>query len=199
VPGAIVCLLSALQVHGIGSRVPAAVWLGVPNKARAPRHEEREYPILLDGLPAPRIRVYRREVSVAEKFQAMVNLGLRNSRMKDFHDIWALTSTFAFEGPVLRAALVACFERRGTAWSQTPPDVLRAAFYENPLPRGVWSDYLGSGTFAQPPPTAFETIGERVRAFLGPVRESILLDAKFDQDWPQGGPWSPPAGTTAKV
>jgi len=35
-PGAIVCLLSALQVHGIGSRVPAAVWLAVPNKARAP-------------------------------------------------------------------------------------------------------------------------------------------------------------------
>ena len=37
VPHAVVCLLSALQVHGIGSRVPAAVWLAVPNKARAPR------------------------------------------------------------------------------------------------------------------------------------------------------------------
>jgi predicted transcriptional regulator of viral defense system len=37
VPEAIVCLLSALQVHGIGTRLPAEVWLAVPNKARAPR------------------------------------------------------------------------------------------------------------------------------------------------------------------
>jgi predicted transcriptional regulator of viral defense system len=37
VPSGVVCLLSALRVHGIGSRVPAEVWLAIPHKARAPR------------------------------------------------------------------------------------------------------------------------------------------------------------------
>jgi predicted transcriptional regulator of viral defense system len=37
VPAAVVCLLSALRVHGVGSRLPAEVWLAIPHKARAPR------------------------------------------------------------------------------------------------------------------------------------------------------------------
>jgi predicted transcriptional regulator of viral defense system len=37
VPNSIVCLLSALRVHGIGSQAPAQVWLGIPHKARPPR------------------------------------------------------------------------------------------------------------------------------------------------------------------
>jgi predicted nucleotidyltransferase component of viral defense system len=82
--------------------------------AVTPDPEEVEYPTMLPDLPVPRLRVYRQEVTIAEKFEAMVVLGRRNSRMKDFHDIWALSSTFAFEGSVLRQAIVACFERRRT-------------------------------------------------------------------------------------
>lgn len=37
VPNSIVCLLSALRVHGIGTQAPAEVWLAIPHKARAPR------------------------------------------------------------------------------------------------------------------------------------------------------------------
>lgn len=37
VPRSIVCLLSALKVHGIGSQLPSEVWLAIPHKARAPR------------------------------------------------------------------------------------------------------------------------------------------------------------------
>ena len=37
VPKSVVCLLSALQFHEIGTRLPAEVWLAVPNKARPPR------------------------------------------------------------------------------------------------------------------------------------------------------------------
>jgi predicted transcriptional regulator of viral defense system len=47
VPNSIVCLLSALRVHGIGSQVPARVWLGIPHKARPPR------------LHAPQLRIVR--------------------------------------------------------------------------------------------------------------------------------------------
>jgi len=47
VPNSIVCLLSALRVHGIGSQAPAEVWLGIPHKARPPR------------LPGLKVRIVR--------------------------------------------------------------------------------------------------------------------------------------------
>ena len=40
VPHSVVCLLSALRVHGIGTQAPAEVWLAIPHKARAPRLRE---------------------------------------------------------------------------------------------------------------------------------------------------------------
>jgi predicted transcriptional regulator of viral defense system len=40
VPNSIVCLLSALRIHGIGTQAPAEVWLAIPHKARQPRLRE---------------------------------------------------------------------------------------------------------------------------------------------------------------
>lgn len=82
-------------------------------------------------LPAPQLRTYPRIVSIAEKFNAMVRLGRRNSRMKDFHDVWALSSEFPFEGPALREAVAACFERRADPWTPEIPDALTSAFYSD--------------------------------------------------------------------
>ena len=36
VPNAIVCLLSALQVHEIGTQLPRHVWIAIPHKAKPP-------------------------------------------------------------------------------------------------------------------------------------------------------------------
>lgn len=154
-----------------------------------PAPQEEHYPTLLDGLPAPRLRAYPRAVSVAEKFEAMVNLGRRNSRMKDFHDIWALSSEFSFEGPALRTAVSACFERRGRIWTPEAPDALRPAFYSDDNLRRQWAAYLRAGAFRTPPPENFEPVGERVAALLGPVRESILAGDPFEMHWDAGGPW----------
>ena len=60
------------------------------------------YPTLLDS-PAPRLRCYPRETVVAEKYQAMVHLGLGNSRMKDYYDVWVLANHFDFDGSILGA------------------------------------------------------------------------------------------------
>ena len=71
------------------------------------------YPVLLD-FPAPVLPAYSRESVVAEKFQAMVMLGIANSRMKDFFDLWVLARQFEFQGPLLCQAIRATFERRHT-------------------------------------------------------------------------------------
>lgn len=157
--------------------------------AIVPSPEDVEYPGMLRDLPAPRLKVYPRVVAIAEKFNAMVELGLRNSRMKDFHDVWTLSSAFAFDGSALRDAVFACFERRRTAWTAETPDPLGAPFYSNRDLQTRWSAYLRSGAFRQAPPQDFTLIGARIRGFLGPIRESIAGQRPFGENWPPGGPW----------
>lgn len=154
-----------------------------------PGPEEAEYPTLLEGLPVPRVRAYPQVVAIAEKFEAMVSLGRRNSRMKDFHDIWVLSSEFAFDGPDLREAVFACFQQRRTEWTPEGSDVLGSAFYVDPDLQARWSAYVRAAAFAVPPPARFETIGDRVREYLGPVRDSILAGHPFQMHWGRGGPW----------
>jgi len=79
-----------------------------------PKPEKAELPTMLDS-PAPRLLCYSRESSIAEKFETMVKLGVLNSRMKDFYDIWLLSRQFDFDGAKLAEAIRLTFERRGTA------------------------------------------------------------------------------------
>jgi hypothetical protein len=84
------------------------------------------YPTLLD-FPAPRLQGYSRETVVAEKFEAMVKLGLVNSRMKDFYDIWLLARQLDLDGPTLASAITRTFANRKTAVAPLP-FALTAAF-----------------------------------------------------------------------
>jgi hypothetical protein len=155
----------------------------------AGKFESIDYPTILDDLPKPRLRAYPREASVAEKFEAMVKLDTRNSRMKDFHDIWALSGALAFDGASLRSAIAACFDRRATPWTAELPRALTPAFYAEPELRNRWAAYLEGAGVITPPPAQFEVIGERVIQFLDPVRGSIVSEEPFDVTWPPGGPW----------
>ena len=189
-----------------GKRARFRAWLGNARitvqldlgfgDALAAQPEEIEYPTMLKTLPPPRLRAYPRETTVAEKFEAMVKLDTRNSRMKDFHDVWALAGTFAFDGPSLQKAIAACFERRATPWTSEAPRALTAAFYQIPDIQTRWRRYLTAGAVLAPPPAQFEVIGERIIQFLGHVRNSIVEEAPFDLAWPPGGPWMLPSERT---
>lgn len=158
---------------------------------------EIEYPVMLDTLPAPKLRAYPREAAVAEKFEAMVKLDTRNSRMKDFHDVWALAEAFAFDGAALGKAIAACFERRATPWTAETPRALTPAFYGLPEIQQRWRGYLAAGAVLIPPPAQFETIGEVIIRFLGPVRDGIVSEVTLSDSWTPGGPWRAayPTGT----
>ena len=151
--------------------------------------EEIEYPTMLDTLPAPKLRAYPREATVAEKFEAMVKLGTQNSRMKDFHDVWALAGAFHFDGPTLQRTIAACFEGRGTHWPHEVPHALSPAFYQDRTLATRWRNYLAAGAVHVPPPAQFESIGEQVIRFLGPVRLSIAEGAAFEFAWNPGSSW----------
>ncbi len=113
--------------------------------AVVPEPADITYPTLLNDLPAPELLAYPREAAVAEKFEAMVKLDVRNSRMKDFHDLWALASSFRFEGPVLQAAVAACFQRRGTPWAEEIPTPLTPGFYQTAGVGGTMGGLSGPG------------------------------------------------------
>ncbi|MGV8041216.1 MAG: nucleotidyl transferase AbiEii/AbiGii toxin family protein [Thermoanaerobaculaceae bacterium] len=151
--------------------------------------EEITYPTILSTLPAPRLRAYPREQTVAEKLEAMVKLDTQNSRMKDFHDVWALAGAFGFDGAALQRAVAACFERRHTPWTAQTPRALTPAFYQMPELATRWRHYLAAGSVLIPPPTQFEDIGERIIAFLSPVRTSIVTGRLLTSQWAPRGPW----------
>jgi predicted nucleotidyltransferase component of viral defense system len=132
--------------------------------------EELELPILLDP-PAPRLRVYRRETVIAEKFQAMVMLGRANSRMKDFYDIWMLARSKDFAGDSLPRAIRATFERRRTAIPAERPDALTRAFAEDPVKEQQWSSFV-QDVAVQPGP--LEQVVDDLAAFLMPQSAAAL-------------------------
>ncbi|WMP16247.1 nucleotidyl transferase AbiEii/AbiGii toxin family protein [Thiothrix lacustris] len=79
-----------------------------------PTAEWAYFPTLLK-FPEPELLCYSRESAIAEKFEAMVKLGVLNSRMKDFYDIWLLARLYNFKAQELGLAIEKTFKQRGTA------------------------------------------------------------------------------------
>ena len=170
------------------AQIPVQIDFGFGNAVTSVVDEEN-LPTVISGVPAPSLRTYPRVATIAEKFETMVQLGTRNSRMKDFYDVWALSETFRFDGVELQEAVDRCFKRRGTAWTPAAPDALTSAFYDSPDLQNRWQSYGLDGQLLSQPPSAFEAIGNRVQSFLGPIRENIMAKVRFEKQWPAGGPW----------
>jgi hypothetical protein len=152
-----------------------------------PTVQEIEYPGLLD-LPTPRLRAYPPETVVAEKFQAMVRFGAITSRMKDFYDLWAIATTFGFEGPVLAEAIRATFERRRTSLPTGTPDALSPEFAESPTNQSRWQGFLGRTEIAMAP-EPFPAVLAKIREFVLPPTQSVATGEPFERAWSPGGPW----------
>ncbi|HXW24424.1 MAG TPA: nucleotidyl transferase AbiEii/AbiGii toxin family protein [Xanthobacteraceae bacterium] len=146
-----------------GARVRAVVDVGFGD-ATEPGLEEANLPVLLDQ-PAPRLRAYRRETVIAEKFQAMVVFGRANSRMKDFYDIWVLARTYEFKGDDLARAIAATFARRRTAIPTERPDALTRAFADDPTKQREWAAFAQD--VAVKPGSLAEIVND-IAAFLMP-------------------------------
>ena len=88
-----------------------------------------DYPALLD-FPAPDLRAHPVETVVAEKFNAIVQLGIANSRLKDFYDLWFISRTFELQGTALSTAVARTFERRQTPMPTDVPTALTRLYAE---------------------------------------------------------------------
>lgn len=152
-----------------------------------PEPEWLDYPSLLD-LPRPRLRAYRPETAIAEKVHAMVVLGSKNSRMRDFFDVHALAMHEPFDGARLAGALRATFARRRTTLAADPPIALTAAFAEVEGKRAQWAGFVRRNRLASAPPDLASVIGG-IAGFVGPVLAAARDGQAFVASWPPGGPW----------
>ena len=149
-----------------GARVRVVIDIGYGD-ATEPGLNDIELPVLLDQ-PAPNLRAYPYETVIAEKFQAMVALGLANSRLKDFYDIWILAQTYAFKDDRLARAIAATFARRKTEIPTERPDGLTLAFASDPTKQQQWNGFVEE-VAVNPGPLV--DVVEALAAFLLPHAE----------------------------
>jgi len=145
-----------------------------------------EYPKLLD-FPPPILAACPRETVVAEKLEALTVLGLLNSRLKDYFDLWLLARLYAFDGALLVKAIQATFRHRRTAVEALPVG-LTPAFIADPSKPAQWRAFLRRSRFAEEP-AALDELVTAIRAFASPPLSSASGDTPFSSTWPPGGPW----------
>jgi len=146
-----------------------------------------DFPTLLD-FPAPQLHTYPKETVVAEKFEAITRLGMANSRMKDFYDIWVLASDFPFSGQIITSAIQNTFNRRKTPLPTGTPEAFQASFIQNPLKQTQWQAFVRKASFVKEEKDFGKTV-DLLKSFLLPPIEAILKDKSFKMKWSAGGPW----------
>jgi Nucleotidyl transferase AbiEii toxin, Type IV TA system len=170
-----------LQAELAGARIPMQVDIGFGD-AVYPEPEFASFPVLLP-IEAPLIRAYPREAAIAEKFHAMVVLDIRNSRMKDFYDIWFMANTWEFEVESLQKAIEFSFKRRGTSVPEDIPFALTDGFLEDPQKKMQWNAFVNRLDAGEERPTLAE---------VGSVLRSFLLQCTSKQSRQEAGAhWNP--------
>ena len=131
---------------------------------------------------------YPKETVVAEKFEAMVKLGIANTRMKDFHDLYSLSRLFSFEGQVLAEAVMRTFERRKTQLPSASPIAFTADFFEDESKRRQWNAFKGKNRLYIESVPLKTVVGE-IEQFVMPLIRGMATDGKWARSWTPGGPW----------
>lgn len=168
-----------------GARCPVQADIGFGD-AVTPAPENAQYPVILDGMPQPQLRVYPRYTVVAEKLEAMVKLGILNSRMKDYFDLWVLARHSDFDGAVLAQAIRATFERRGTGIPSGLPLGLADEFALHEQKNMQWSGFQRKNALESMP---LAVVIEALREFLSPVLTALAADNGFGRQWRAGAGW----------
>ncbi|HMO48047.1 MAG TPA: nucleotidyl transferase AbiEii/AbiGii toxin family protein [Rubrivivax sp.] len=124
------------------------------------------YPVLLDDLPAPRLRAYPTYTVVAEKLHAIALLGMTNSRVKDYFDLSVLLERETLDADLLAQAIKATFERRGMTVPAELPVGLTDEFAHDASRQTLWQSFVKKNELAPEPLAA---IVERLRTALEPA------------------------------
>ncbi len=169
-----------------GARIPLQVDIGFGD-AVTPEAETETIETILD-LPKPKLKIYPKETVIAEKFEAMVKLGIGNSRMKDFWDVQFLIKEFSFDGELLQRAIRATFARRQTAVPRAVPIALTETFTGDSEVIADWKAFIKRGKITSD--TDFDSVIENLRFFFAPLIEAEAENAAFRKNWSGQTGWT---------
>ena len=140
--------------------------------AVTPAPVDSVYPVLLEDLPAPRLRAYPTYTVIAEKLHAIALLGMTNSRLKDYFDLSVLLERETLDTDLLAQAIKATFERRGMSVPDVVPVGLTDEFAHDSSRQSLGLAFLKKNEL---PPETLHVIVDRVRSVLAPALNRAAL------------------------
>lgn len=152
-----------------------------------PKAKVIDYPVILD-FPKPHLKGYPPESVISEKFEAMIKLGLLNSRMKDFYDIWLMLHQFDFDGADLAEALRKTFNHRKTDLPKGQPLFAEEIYDEKSDRQALWKMFLKKGDIKHAPEKLAVTAKE-IENFLIKPLDAINKAEEFVGEWKAPGVW----------
>jgi hypothetical protein len=156
--------------------------------AITPKPENAEFPVILPEFKAAIIRVYPRYTVVAEKTEAIISLGLANSRMKDYFDLWILSQFTQFDGMLLTEALRQTCMRRNTPIPNDLPLGLSEVFSEDQGKSVQWSAFVKRNKLTTP---ELKEVVSMLRSFLLPPLKASHSGEALALFWTPDSGWTP--------
>lgn len=167
------------------ARVPMQIDIGFGDPV-IPGPVKVVYPVLLD-MPSPHLKGYPPETIISEKVEAMVKLGILNSRMKDFYDLSILANQSDFDGRTLSRAIHETFTNRKTEMT-IEPEALSEGFASDPGKNRQWKAFLKRSRLESAPKELREVLST-LRSFLVPILECCAREEHCNFLWRPPGPW----------
>ena len=148
-----------------GARCRTQIDIGFGD-AVTPGPVQSEYPVLLEDIPAPRLRTYPVYTVVSEKLHATALLGMTNSRVKDYLDLWVMLDRESLDATILAQAIFATFTRRGMTVPTELPIGLSDEFSADPSRQALWTAFFRKSDLAMIP---LAEVVARIRSAFGPA------------------------------
>ena len=106
--------------------------------AVTPAAEIVQFPALLEDVAPPSLRAYPEYTVIAEKYEAILSLGMTNTRLKDYFDLWFRATYAKIDKAIRRQAIQATFTRRRNEVPIVLPLGLSDAFAASPIKQQQW-------------------------------------------------------------
>jgi predicted nucleotidyltransferase component of viral defense system len=159
------------------TKIPVSIDIGFGDVVY-PERVQIEFPTILE-MDAPKLYGYTLVTAIAEKFEAFVNLGLANSRYKDFYDIYVLATKYDVDGSMLQHAIMDTFAHRATTFEDIV--AFDNDFASDRIRQSRWKAFIKKKK-AMIQVDLQETL-DVVTNFLTPVVDSIENYENFEAHW----------------
>ena len=159
------------------TKVPVSIDIGFGDVVY-PERVKMEFPVLLD-MEVPQVYAYSIYSVIAEKFEALVSLGLANGRYKDFYDIYVLADRYYLNGVELKNAIVETFTHRGTGFDDIA--AFDDDFTKDETRQRRWRAFIKKKKALVK--VEFEETMQLLKELLLPIVDSIHNDNSFEYTW----------------